>query len=69
MRLSEFDVLVVTELGRVRGAAIVADHVLQRLRGRTAAAALEAGAEPREVWFALCEEFDVPPERRFGPDD
>lgn len=69
MRLSEFDVLVVAELGRVRGDAIVADHVLQRLSGRTAAAALEAGEEPREVWFALCEEFDVPPERRFGPDD
>lgn len=68
VRLSEFDVLVVAEFGRARGDAIVADHVLQRLQGRTAGAALEAGEEPREVWLALCEEFDVPPERTFGPD-
>ena len=29
-----------------------------------AAQAIEAGQEPREVWRALCEEFDVPPARR-----
>lgn len=68
VRLSEFDVLVVAEFGRARGDAIVADHVLQRLRGLTAAAALEAGDEPRDIWLALCQEFDVPAERRFGPD-
>lgn len=40
------------------------DHVLQSLDGMTAAEAVEAGWEPREVWRALCVEFDVPLARR-----
>ena len=35
-----------------------------RLDGRTVEEALEAGAEPREVWRAVCAEFEVPAERR-----
>ncbi|KJF22312.1 UNVERIFIED_ORG: hypothetical protein FNL38_107240 [Nocardia globerula] len=40
------------------------DHVILSLGGLTAAEAIEAGQDPREVWRALCAEFDVPPSRR-----
>ena len=36
------------------------DHVLTQLGGRTAAQAIEDGVEPRDVWRALCADFDVP---------
>ncbi len=38
---------------------MLVDHVLSSM-GRTAAQAIEAGVEPRDVWRALCADFDVP---------
>ncbi|AGT92390.1 DUF3046 domain-containing protein [Rhodococcus qingshengii] len=64
MRLTEFHEMVREEFGQVRGDSMLIDHVLQSLDGMTAAEAVEAGWEPREVWRALCVEFDVPPARR-----
>ena len=63
MRLTDFRDHVEGEFGVVRGDALVRDHVLPTL-GTTGAAAIEAGVEPRDVWRALCEEFDVPAARR-----
>ncbi len=60
MRLTEFTLLIEDQFGAARGAALVADHVLAVLGGRTAAQAIEAGVEPRDVWRALCADFDVP---------
>ena len=60
MRLTEFHGLVQEQFGRVRGASLLVDHVLSGLGGRTAAQAIEAGTEPRDVWRALCADFDVP---------
>lgn len=60
MRLTEFHELVEAQFGSVRGASLLVDHVLTRLGGRTAAQAIEAGVEPRDVWWALCSDFDVP---------
>jgi hypothetical protein len=37
--------------------------VLGVFDGRTAAQAIEDGAEPRDVWRALCVDFDVPREQ------
>jgi hypothetical protein len=65
MRRSEFHRAVADEFG-ARGNAVVTDLVLSRVGGRTAADAIAAGVDPREVWLALCEELDVPPERRYG---
>lgn len=60
MRLTEFHELVEAQFGSVRGASLLVDHVLTRLGGRTAEQAIEDGADPREVWRALCADFDVP---------
>ncbi|MFN8031962.1 MAG: DUF3046 domain-containing protein [Mycobacterium sp.] len=60
MRLTEFHELVEAQFGTVRGASLLVDHVLTRLGGRTAEQAIEDGVEPREVWRALCADFDVP---------
>ncbi|MFI6998030.1 DUF3046 domain-containing protein [Nocardia sp. NPDC050175] len=59
MRLTEFQELLHTEFGSARGDALLADHVIPSL-GRTGSAAIEAGVDPRDVWRALCTEFDVP---------
>ncbi|MCU1511973.1 MAG: hypothetical protein JWO34_1813 [Arthrobacter sp.] len=42
--------------------------VLAGVGGRTADQALSAGVPPKQVWLALCEVQDVPPERRLGRD-
>ncbi|MGY4709863.1 DUF3046 domain-containing protein [Mycolicibacterium sp. CBM1] len=60
MRLTEFNELVQAQFGAVRGASLLVDHVLSQLGGRTAAQAIEDGMEPRDVWRALCADFDVP---------
>lgn len=49
-----------TEFGVARGDLLLADHVLPSMNGRTGAQAIEDGIDPREVWRALCAEFDVP---------
>jgi len=60
VRLTEFHELVDAQFGTVRGASLLVDHVLTSIGGRTAAQAIEAGVEPRDVWRALCADFDVP---------
>lgn len=59
VRLTEFQELLHTEFGSARGDALLADHVIPAL-GRTGSDAIEAGVDPRDVWRALCSEFDVP---------
>ncbi|GAA1843243.1 DUF3046 domain-containing protein [Microbacterium koreense] len=65
MRRSEFLRAVSDEFG-VRGDALVVDLALSALGGRTADEAMTSGVAPKEVWLALCEETDVPRERRYG---
>ncbi|EJZ06394.1 DUF3046 domain-containing protein [Mycolicibacterium vaccae] len=59
MRLTEFQVLVEGQFGAVRASSMLVDHVLTSV-GRTPAQAIEDGVDPREVWRALCADFDVP---------
>jgi Protein of unknown function (DUF3046) len=68
VRISDFWRLVEDEFGSGYGRTLIRDQVLIGLRHRTGAQALEAGEEPRDVWVALCEEMDVPPDRRWGKD-
>ena len=65
MRRSEFDRAVADEFG-ARASAVIADLVLTDVGGRTAAEALAQGEKPRDVWFALCAEAEVPADRRYG---
>lgn len=63
VRLTEFRELLVDEFGQMRGDSILVDHVITSLDGLTGSEAIEAGVDPREVWRALCREFDVPRSR------
>ncbi|MCF8610832.1 DUF3046 domain-containing protein [Gordonia sp. HY285] len=63
MRLTEFTELTGFEFGRLRADAMLVDLVLVELGGRTGAQAIDDGVDPRDVWRALCREFDVPRER------
>lgn len=49
---------------RVLGGSLV----LAGVGGRTAAQALAAGINPRDIWLAVCDVQDVPEERRLGRD-
>jgi hypothetical protein len=64
VRLTEFRDLMNGEFGPVRAAALTRDHVFAALGDRTVEQALEAGIEPRRVWLAVCDAYDVPPARR-----
>lgn len=64
MRLTQFRALMEDEFGSVRAASLVRDHVFAELGGRTVEVALEAGVDPREAWRAVCDAYDVPPNRR-----
>ena len=52
------------EFGEVRADMLARDHVLSSLGNRTVDQAIEAGLPAKEVWRAICEAFEVPPERR-----
>lgn len=64
VRLTEFRTLMNDEFGPVRAASLARDHVFSELGGRTVEDALEAGTDPRAVWRAVCEAYDVPRSRR-----
>lgn len=68
MRLSEFRALMEQEFGRGYAASVAAGHHLHALRDRTPDQAIEDGVKPRAVWEALCDDMDVPEERRFLAD-
>jgi hypothetical protein len=56
------------EFGAGYSRVLSSSLVLAGVGGRTADQALSAGVPPRQVWLALCEVQDVPPERRLGRD-
>jgi hypothetical protein len=66
VRKSEFARAVVDEFGEGYGRVVTRDVVLAALGSVSADEALARGVEPRDVWLALCEVENVPPERRYG---
>lgn len=66
MRLSEFRHAVDGQFGHAYGEALLRDLVIPALGGRSVAEALAAGVPPRDAWLALCEEMDVPENKRHG---
>lgn len=67
MRLTEFQQLLIDEFGDAKGAWVASSHVFSG-EGQTAEELIENGVDPRIVWERLCEDFDVPEERRLGVD-
>jgi hypothetical protein len=56
--------------GPTRAASVAQDHVFAVLGGRSVDQALAAGFDPKQVWFAVCDAFEVPESLRYGlPDD
>ena len=51
------------EFGAGYSRVLSSSLVLAGVGGRTADQALSAGVPPKQVWLALCEVQDVPPER------
>jgi Protein of unknown function (DUF3046) len=64
MRLTHFRQQMAEEFGRVRAEMIARDHVFSEFGCLTVDQALDAGYDPKQVWRAVCDAFDVPPERR-----
>ena len=56
------------EFGSSYARSLAASHALHTLSDQSAVQALESGVRPRTVWLALCDDMDVPPERRLGRD-
>lgn len=58
------------QFGPVRAPSVAHDHVFAALGGRSADEALGAGIDPKRVWAAVCDTFEVPESLRYGlPDE
>ncbi|MDN4473639.1 DUF3046 domain-containing protein [Demequina zhanjiangensis] len=68
MRHSEFWKLMDAVFGEVYAPTLARDHALTALDSRTCVQALDDGVPPRDVWHALCDEMEVPLDRRDGGD-
>ena len=64
MRITAFRKMLAEEFGEIRADMMARDHVFSALDNRTVDQALEAGVPTKEIWRAVCEAFEVPPERR-----
>ncbi|MDP9092779.1 MAG: DUF3046 domain-containing protein [Actinomycetota bacterium] len=63
MRLTEFWRRMETRFGTSYAHSVAADYRLPLLGG-TVDDALSRGVEPKEIWRAVCAEFDVPGQLR-----
>jgi hypothetical protein len=64
MRITVFRKMMADEFGQIRADSLARDHVFSALGNQTVDQALEAGVPAKEIWRAVCEVFEVPPERR-----
>ncbi|HTR69129.1 MAG TPA: DUF3046 domain-containing protein [Mycobacteriales bacterium] len=64
MRLSDFWARMQAQFGPAYVSSIARDQVIGGLGGRSVEQALADGEEPKEVWLAVCEHFEVPLARR-----
>ena len=68
VRISHFWDLMSDEFGSGYARSVGRDVHLSAVGGRTAVEALDAGVPARDVWRAVCDAMDVPPQRRLGID-
>lgn len=52
------------QFGEAYAASVAKDYVLAGVGGRTVDQALADGVDPKTVWQAVCEAFDVPEKLR-----
>jgi Protein of unknown function (DUF3046) len=64
VRLTVFWERMRVQFGDSYAASVAKDYVLAGLGGRTVEQALAAGEDPKTVWRAVCEAFDVPQKLR-----
>lgn len=64
MRRTDFWERMRRQFGPVYAESVAQDHVLSQLGGRTVHQALADGWDPKAIWRAVCEGFDVPAARR-----
>lgn len=64
MRTTEFWERMRGRFGPAYADSVVRDQVIRGLGDRTAHEALAAGEEPKLVWLAICEHFEVPVRER-----
>ena len=69
VRLTEFRGLMQLQFGSTRAPSVARDHVFSALGGLTADEALAAGEDPKTVWAAVCDAFDVSDTLRYGLPD
>lgn len=65
MRHRAFRKAVAEEFGDAHSGVLLRDYWIASIGG-TPEEALDRGVSPRQVWEALCIEFDVAPVRRHG---
>ena len=69
VRLTEFRGLMQAQFGPLRAPSVSHDHVFGALQGRTADQAIADGEDPKLVWRAVCDDFDVSDSLRYGLSD
>ncbi|MEJ5996936.1 DUF3046 domain-containing protein [Corynebacterium sp. H130] len=67
MRLAQFHQLVNDEFGPSLGQYHLDSHVLSGF-GATPRELIEQGEDVRQVWWAMCRDFDIPESRWLGED-
>lgn len=65
MRISEFWALMEQEFGGPYGRSLAGSHVLHALGDLTPVEAIDRGVPVRRVWLTLCDDLQVPDERRY----
>ena len=64
VRLTVFWQKMRGQFGDAYAASVAKDYVLAGLGGRTVDQALADGTEPKTIWRAVCEAFEIPEESR-----
>jgi hypothetical protein len=64
VRLTAFWEKMRAQFGDAYAASVAKDYVLSGLGGKTVDQALAEGIEPKTVWRAVCEAFEIPERSR-----
>jgi Protein of unknown function (DUF3046) len=64
VRLTDFWWRMEEQFGASYATSVARDQVIGRLEGRTVNDALAAGEDPKTVWRAVCEHFEIPVSQR-----